>query len=152
MNQREHLLTKVGEEATEVAMAVAKAVIFGLEDHNVKDPAGPSCQDNLIAELLDLNATVGLCQRLGILPTAEWDQGARERAKRLKISQFMAYAHKVGRLDRAPTEDGKPPICPTCANGARLEATVTPLAAIVWCCPRCQHTEPVKEINNLVDW
>lgn len=98
MNLREYLLACVGEEGTEVAKDVSKALRFGEQDRNVLDPTGPTNLERVVAELNDLLGTVQLLVTKGVLP-ADWQNAGAQAAKRRKLATFMGYALAQGTLE-----------------------------------------------------
>ena len=96
MNNTEYLLTQLADECVEVAHDVHKALHFGLHDHNVLNPTGPSNVERICAELNDLMGVIDMCQRKGILP--DWSNPTAQGEKRLKVAKFMRYARECGTL------------------------------------------------------
>lgn len=103
MDITEHLLTCLSEEAVEVSKDIHKALRFGLDDHNVLNPEGPTNRERIIGELNDLLAVVKMCQRRGILPW-ELEDFTAQRNKEEKVERFMEYAIQVGVLIAPPSE------------------------------------------------
>lgn len=103
MNQTEHIMSCLGEEAAEIAQDASKANRFGLLDVNYREPLGPTNQRRLINELNDLLGTVRLLVMIGELPS-DWEDGGAQLAKMQKIARNMEYAERVGALKRTPLE------------------------------------------------
>lgn len=90
MNKKEHLLQCLSEEAGEVAHATSKALRFGLND-KYKDREHTPRQE-IINELIDLQAVVEMLQDDGIdlSPPADWRE--RVEAKKEKVLFMMEIA------------------------------------------------------------
>lgn len=97
MNATEHLITCLGEEASEIAQDCCKSLRFGLNDVNVLKPKGPNNRERLLTELNQLLAVVSLLVEEGILP-AGWCDVDAQIAKKKKVKKFMDYARNVGAL------------------------------------------------------
>ena len=97
MNNTEHLLTCLAEEASEIIKDVSKSLRFGLDDVNVLDPDGPSNRQRIVNELNDFIALVEMCVEYRILPK-HWPSASCRAAKTRKVLQFMDYAREQGTL------------------------------------------------------
>lgn len=96
MNRREHLLTILAEEATEVAHAVSKALRFGMEE--VKPDLNQTNAERITAEIHDLIAVYDMLRSEGAFkPAAQWDVTERElAAKRKKVVAYLHYSKSCG--------------------------------------------------------
>lgn len=95
MNTNEHLLTILGEEASEVIKDVSKSLRFGLDDrHKIE---GPTNMEKLVNELNDFVAVVDLLVQHAMLPS-NWESPAKQLKKKQRVAEFMAYAKKVKAL------------------------------------------------------
>ena len=103
MNDREHLIQCLTEEAIEVALELgkigSKCNRFGVTDINVKDPTGPTNQERLVDELNDLIAVANLLAANGALPP-NWENKAKQKRKMAKVAHYMQYAEKTGALEK----------------------------------------------------
>jgi hypothetical protein len=97
VNQVEHLLVVLNEEAVEIAHITDKILRFGKHDRNVLNPEGPTNIERLTDELNDLMGTIQLLVNLGVLPE-NWSTEFQQEAKKEKIRKFMEYARKQGTL------------------------------------------------------
>ena len=97
MDVKEHLLTCLSEEASEIIKDVSKSLRFGLSDRNVLNPTGPTNWERLIDELNDLFAVVEMLTDRGILPP-NWMDLDKIIAKKKKVEQFLDYAVKQGTI------------------------------------------------------
>lgn len=103
MNEKEHLLTVLGEEGGEVAKECSKAIRFGLYDQVTMDPEGPrgnqgpTNQDKIVDELNDLLGVARMLVSRGIIP-ADWQNEARQQRKIRRVIQYMNYAVRVDAL------------------------------------------------------
>jgi len=106
MNTTEHLLTCLGEEGSEVAQDVAKALRFGLDDLNVLNPTGPTNRERIVMELNDLFAVMDMLIERKIIP-ADWCDPTRTHEKRMKVEKFLDYARSVGALSDNGPDQGR---------------------------------------------
>jgi hypothetical protein len=97
VNQIEHLLVVLNEEAVEIAHITDKILRFGKHDRNVLNPEGPTNIERLTDELNDLMGTIQLLVIVGVLPE-NWSTEFQQEAKKEKIIKFMEYARKQGTL------------------------------------------------------
>lgn len=113
MNTIEHLLTCLGEEGAEIAKDCSKSNRFGLDDiyatihpdgsRTIKNEMGTN-RERIVDELNDLLGVAELLVEYDVLP-ANWQSEEKQRAKRVKVRKYMAYAHSVGRLQDSFPED-----------------------------------------------
>jgi NTP pyrophosphatase (non-canonical NTP hydrolase) len=89
---QQHLLVKLSEEASEVAQAVSKALLFGLEHSG---PNMPTNIENINAELADLWGTMEVCRENGIALSI---QESAVTAKKSKIFKYFRYSREIGML------------------------------------------------------
>ena len=99
MNSREHLLTCLMEECSEIQKPICKALRFGENDHypNKAFPTATSSNiQDISDELDDLQGVVELLIENGILLRV----ANREKieAKKIKVNGYMEYARNVGAL------------------------------------------------------
>ncbi len=90
-NKTEHLLTILAEECAEVAQEACKAIRFGLEDVNPKDPEAGDNRRRIERELGQLLA---VAKELGL---KIHEEDALLKLKR--IDKYMAYARERGTLE-----------------------------------------------------
>lgn len=95
MDRREHLLTCLAEECTEVGQRVAKALRFGLTEIQSGQPLTNA--ERIAEELRDLIAVATILEAEGALddirPTLD-----QIMAKRAKIERFMEISRREGAL------------------------------------------------------
>lgn len=97
MDRREHLLTCLAEECTEVGQRVAKALRFGLDEIQSGQPL--TNRQRIAEEYRDLVAVANILVEEGILAVHE--MAVRQKdvdAKRAKIERFMAISRREGVL------------------------------------------------------
>lgn len=101
MNIKDYLLASMGEEAGEIQQAVGKSLRFGLLDSNPDldntSDRGKTNWVQLRQEVHDLVAVYEmLCHEFDRVDTLD-----RELidAKKRKVSKWMGYARKTGRLE-----------------------------------------------------
>lgn len=94
MNETEHLLTILAEEAAEVAQACCKALRFGLEDTNPN--TGCSARLEIQKELLDLLAVADMLVKCGVIADT---RSMSVEPKQVKVAHFMGYARECGALE-----------------------------------------------------
>lgn len=94
MNVDEYLLTKAMEECCEVAQAISKALIFGLDD---KHPAKGNVPNRqlIAAEMDDLEGIKEMLRERKLIPPSSQ---ARIGLKQAKVRRWMRYSRKVGTL------------------------------------------------------
>lgn len=89
MNETEHLLTILGEEASEIIQRASKVMRFTPTE--IQPGHDQTNWRRLEQEYADL---IVVAERLG-LKVHEEDK----EAKRVKLSRFMAYSRQIGTLD-----------------------------------------------------
>lgn len=94
MNKQEHLISRLAEEAIEVAKECLKANSFGIDDQY---KGMPPIRKKIVAELNDLFAVVEMLQEEGVLPLSVVSDRMID-AKKKKVFKFMKYAKKKGTL------------------------------------------------------
>ena len=110
MNRKEHLLTILAEEGSEVAQACSKALRFGIKDQLTLDPTGPvgttgpTNQERIRDEFIDLVAVYEMGVKEGILIDADITindefYDAAEKKKE-KVESFLLYSDKKGTLTK----------------------------------------------------
>jgi len=112
MNPQEHLITCLAEEATEVALELAKvgckALRFGAEDRNALNPTGSTNAEKLVSELNDLIAVADMLAIQGVIPL-NWFNQTQQDAKKQRLEKFIAYAKEQGALQATPFPDAPNP-------------------------------------------
>lgn len=104
MNETEHLLTCLMEEAAEVQKACAKALRFGLDDTYRADNEmnlpkwDMTPREEIVYELSDMSGVTILLMEKGVLPQFMPSDIERAQAKKAKIIKMMEYARKEGTL------------------------------------------------------
>lgn len=97
MNRREHLLTCLAEECTEVGKRVAKALRFGLNE--VQAGQTLTNRQRIAEEYRDLVAVANILVEEGILAVHEMAVRQKDvEAKRAKIERFMEISRREGVL------------------------------------------------------
>ena len=97
MDHKEHLLTCLAEECTEVGQRVAKALRFGLAE--IQAGQDLTNRERIAEEWRDLYAVANILIEEGILPVhlMSIDQAQVDR-KRAKIERFMTISRREGVL------------------------------------------------------
>lgn len=94
MNQTEHLLCCLAEEANEVAHRVSKALRFGLAE--IQDGQPLTNAERISQEFHDMLAIVELLEEAGVITrSSDWHAIDRKKAK---VCFYMDYAEKCGTL------------------------------------------------------
>ena len=97
MDRREHLLTCLAEECTEVGQRVAKALRFGLDEIQAGQPL--TNRQRIAEEYRDLVAVANILVEEGILAVHEMAVRQKDvEAKRGKIERFMEISRREGVL------------------------------------------------------
>lgn len=97
MDRREHLLTCLAEECTEVGQRVAKALRFGLAE--VQAGQTLTNRQRIAEEYRDLVAVANILVEEGILAVHEMAVLQKDvDAKRTKIERFMEIGRREGVL------------------------------------------------------
>ena len=91
MNRREHLLTILGEECSELHQVCCKTLRFGIQDKHT----GETKLDWLNAEFNDLLAMIEMLKGEGIIMERNEDAIA---AKILKVEHFLLESKAKGTL------------------------------------------------------
>lgn len=94
MNRTEHLLAILAEEASEVGLAVGKALRFGLNDGY--PGAASTNADDIARELNELFAVAEMLEECGALPKRAIHQDID--AKKERVAKWMEYAEQRGTL------------------------------------------------------
>lgn len=102
MNLREHLLTILAEECSEVAKNASKALRFGV-DEVYRGPENPrllSNRERIVDELEDLRVIIDILKDYGIALEIESGEEAEKRraAKRMKVFRYVGYARERGTI------------------------------------------------------
>lgn len=100
MTESEYLISKLGEECSEVAQMTSKINCFGLDDvyDNVdKNPKSYNNRERLVGEINDLFAVIELLQDAGHLPFTIRDS-QQVRDKKVKLGRYMDQSRKLGCL------------------------------------------------------
>lgn len=97
MDRREHLLTCLAEECTEVGQRVAKALRFGLAEVQRDQPLTNA--ERIVDELHDLFAVAAILRREGVIPDFVPTE-TRVQAKLAKIERYMEIARAHGALEQ----------------------------------------------------
>ena len=96
MNETQHLLTCLAEEAGEIVQACGKALRFGLDDGC---PGTDRTNASDIAkECTDLMAVLELLNEHGDIAWMPPDYAKLMDAKKVKVRKFMEYARQRGVL------------------------------------------------------
>lgn len=104
MNEAEHLLVCLMEEASEVQKACAKALRFGLDDTYRADNElnlpewSLTPRQELQHELNDMRGVVALLRHYDILPELTSADDGEKSAKVQKVQRLMEYARAEGAL------------------------------------------------------
>jgi len=113
MNETEHLLVCLGEEASEIAQQTAKAVRFGLSDF---EPGQPYTNTRRIEQ--EVSQLFAVFKRIGFRLHEE-----DEVEKNAKLDKYMKYSRQLGLLEQkvvpcdclVPALEGAGQHSPTCA-------------------------------------
>lgn len=101
LNEEQHLLVKLSEEAVEVCLELSKRIhktlLFGLDETNIKIPDGPDNRGNIINELNDLFGIVEMLVDIGTLPK-DWLDQEKILKRKEKVTRYMEHAKTVGNL------------------------------------------------------
>ena len=95
MNKTDHLLVILGEECSELAVQISKALRFGL--HERRD-LQTSNRERMQAEYNDL---------LAVVEMLNWHDGSidlhrddeRIAAKKAKVAKYLEYSYELGRIN-----------------------------------------------------
>lgn len=102
INEEQHLLVKLSEEAVEVCLELSKRIhktlLFGLDETNVKNPTGPNNRECIINELNDLFGIVDMLVEIETLPK-DWLSYEKIQARKEKVRKYMEHARQVGNLE-----------------------------------------------------
>lgn len=93
MTKLEYMLVGLMEECAEVQKVCSKALRFGLDHTNWKEPDNGTNRQKLKIEINDFVAHVELLQEHGILPEEEWLTREAVNAKKKK---FLARMEEFG--------------------------------------------------------
>lgn len=97
MDRKEHLLTCLAEECTEVGQRVSKALRFGLDE--VQAGQNLTNRQRIAEEYRDLVAVANILVEEGIMSAGElWIGQAQVDAKRQKIERHMEISRREGVL------------------------------------------------------
>lgn len=101
MNETEHLLCCLGEEAVETLVELVKVTSksnrFSLPDRNILKPTGPTNAERLVDELNDVLAIAEMLVEAGALPP-DWQNRDAQYAKKAKVRRLMEHAREKGAL------------------------------------------------------
>lgn len=98
MTKSEYLLTKLAEEALEVAHRAMKAMTFGLKQ---KQPGQPHTNEQrVMLETADLMAVCEMCVEEGVMPEDMGLPTADEliKLKKEKVREYMELSRALGTL------------------------------------------------------
>ncbi len=98
MNKQEYLLNQLSQECIEVAKEISKALAFGLEDYDPREPIITRNKDRIESELNDLLGTIKFLIKNKILDEHHISHPTDMMLKELKIKKWMKRARKVGGL------------------------------------------------------
>ncbi len=99
MNRAEHILDVVGEEGSEVAQRVSKALRFGLLE--MQPGQDETNAERIRGEFYDLIGAYGMAVNEGLLPPMNLEPGhvqALIAYKTERVERFMALARESGAL------------------------------------------------------
>lgn len=99
MTREEHLLVCLAEECVEVAKDVAKALRFGLDDH--EPGAAFDNRERIMLELRDVLCIASILSREDVLPPLIYGPEDVER-KLANVERFMIVARGNGALSSEP--------------------------------------------------
>lgn len=88
-NKSQYLLTKVAEEATEIAKAATKSLTFGIDNYNPMTPKRTNA-DDIMMEFYHLDAMIEMLQKEGILPILTKEEEMKiKKEKKYKVNSYM---------------------------------------------------------------
>ena len=96
MNKTEYLLTCLGEECNEIALAVAKSLRFGLDSTNPS--TNKTNADEIRYELTDLIGVLELLDKYKILSMTNYTAKAI-KTKKDKLEHYMKVSKMKGTLN-----------------------------------------------------
>lgn len=107
MTRTEHLLTILAEECAEVAQRASKALRFGLSE--VQPGQTYTNTERLFAELVDLEAVIGMLIAAGVLiRPPQIVVVEMVQAKKAKVEKFLAFSAARGLVDGATADPSYP--------------------------------------------
>lgn len=102
LNEVDYLLTKLAEEATEIAQRALKAVEFGLDE--VQPGQEQSNAERVGGEVIDMITILLMLADLGVeiqasVAADEQVLNAMIAAKKAKVEKYMALSRTLGKLE-----------------------------------------------------
>ena len=92
--KNKYLLIKIMEESAEVAQAAAKALTFGINNHNPADTSGTNNGIDIMTEFYQLDAIIEMLQEANVLP--RFTQHKELEIKIEKKDKVRKYMKKYG--------------------------------------------------------
>lgn len=111
MNRKEHLLTILSEECSEIIKDVSKSLRFGLDD--CKPGTNVSNSENLTNEIADFLGVIEMLYEENIIEKHSLE---KILLKKQKIEKYMEYSKSKGSLK--DIDDKLPERCPCCFKEA----------------------------------
>jgi len=97
MTKKEHLLTCLSEEASEVIKDISKSLRFGLEDINPSNKK--KNKEAIRQEIIDFIAVAEMLVEDGIIePFNELEDLYTIEDKKEKVAKYISYAQKKGTI------------------------------------------------------
>lgn len=97
MTETEHLLTIVSEECSEIAQRVSKALRFGLDEREPRQPLTNA--ERIALEVVDLFAVLEMLSSK--IPVDEMMTHKNVQAKKDKVQEYILYSADCGTLQAA---------------------------------------------------
>lgn len=98
MTKEQYFLTKLAEEASEVAQMAMKCAQFGVDERQYDD--GPSNYERLIHEINDFRVIVGLIRGRESVSLIDLEGYPYDlRAKEAKILKYLKYSQDLGQTE-----------------------------------------------------
>lgn len=100
MNRLQYLLTKLAEEATEVAQIALKSQQFGLDERKENDATQPTNKERIHAEINDLLGVIDMLNsEYGFNYNPNTIDNLYARANKItKVDKYYEYAKKLGNV------------------------------------------------------
>jgi NTP pyrophosphatase (non-canonical NTP hydrolase) len=99
MNQQQYFLTKLAEEASELAQIALKTAQFGVDERYPED--GQTNGERLASEVADLLAVLGVLGTLGVRSLDDQEAtNNRIQLKLQKMEHYLKYSIELGKTEK----------------------------------------------------